>query len=638
MSSNVIGLLVILLTSLAAPAHPDADLDRAQAWLDGLKMDGISRLVAKTPPPFPGTVLVDRQAFEWPTDQTQFILPDADLLRNTREINRAVLECREMLILVVEIRAGDQVLSRGIEMPADYPMVLPDQTRSLETHRQESLTRLLKQRPHSAVALYDTYFVEGIIRKMRGEPPVYDKARLEATLGRIDNRIDCADFDLAFALRFCRLGAGTDADRQRIRESALRFRYWRTEPGNDVMVFHGENHPMLFHSDQLIAGNLWPDDVFTNSGLKGREQAILGKQQCLDYLEKLESEGYEEFLSTTYWPITASALMNLVDFSDDMNISRRAARQVDRIHRMMAEHCFDGVMIGPQGRTYRRLLYPQMLTSQAMMSYASPRAVEAFDPWVIFTASSPHYRIPSGLDTLMDSPVRKQYREAYLHINLNKTHEYMLSSIEISPAKGPSYPQQTTPGGRGYQWAKYLFPGGKGYQQHIWHAALARDCHVFTTHPSSNADRGDHTPGYWAGNSTFPRQTQNGNMLMQIFSIPQDHPIQFTHAYWPSKSFDQEQRGGHWMFGRRNKGYIALWCSTTPVKHDDVLSNSELRASGGKTAWVCICSGESESGDFNTFISSCERLNPHFNTETLTLAIRGRETLSWHDGSKDPSE
>ena len=287
----------------------------------------------------------------------------------------------------------DQVLSRGIEFPPDNPIALPDPTRSLEAHRREYLTKMLDQRPYTVTALFDTYFVEGIIRQMRGEPPVYDKARLEAALQRIDQRIDCADFDLAFALRFYRLGAGTEQDRQRIRESALKFRYWHDEPGNDGMVFHGENHPLLFHGDQLIAGNLWPDDVFTNTGMKGREHALLGRQRCLAWLDKIEAEGYEEFLSTTYAPITIGALMNLVDFSDDPDISRRAARQVDKIYRMMAEHSFDGVMMGPQGRTSRRMLYPQVLTTQALMSYATPRAVEAFDPWVIFVASSPRYRL-----------------------------------------------------------------------------------------------------------------------------------------------------------------------------------------------------------------------------------------------------
>jgi hypothetical protein len=195
-------------------------------------------------------------------------------------------------------------------------------------------------------------------------------------------------------------------------------------------------------------------------------------------------------------------------------------------------------------------------------------------------------------------------------INLDKTSDYMLSSVEI-----PSAPR--------------FAPGQQGYQQHIWNAVLAPDCQVFTTHPGSTSDRGDGTPGYWTGNGVLPRQTQNGNVLMQIFSIPDKHPVQFTHAYWPSKSFDEERVQEHWAFGRKGAGYIALWCSEKPVRHDGVLTDSELRADGGKMAWVCVCSGESESGDFDAFISSCRRLHPQFDPETLTLGVRGQDLLKW---------
>ena len=631
-------LLAVILIIIATPVCSDsvppeaaAELARAEAWMNEIRMNGPDHLVSKVPPPFPTQVLLDKQAIDWPTAQTQFTIPIGGLSQDglhEREhtLNHAVLECRKQLILVVEIHVRGQILSRGIEVPPDYPLTLPDPTRSLEVHRQEYLTKMLDQRPCTLTAYFDNYFVEGIVRRMRGESPVYNKARLEAALHRIDQRIDCADFDIAFALRFYRLGAGTEQDRQQIRESALKFRYWHTDPGADGMCFQTENHSLLFHSDRLVAGNLWPDDVFANTGVKGRENALIGKQLCLDWLDKIEARGYDEFLSTTYAPITVGALMNLVDFSGNPGIARRAARQIDKIYKMMAEHSFDGVMIGPQGRTSRRMLYPQVLTTQALMAYATPRAVEAFDPWVIFPASSPNYRLFSGLDRLMASPISKQYHESNFLINLNKTSEYMLGSLEIpASAKDSSF-------------TRGIVPGGRGHQHHIWHATLARDCHVFTTHPGSIDDRSDGKPAYWTGNALFPRQTQNGNMLLQIFSIPENHPIQFTHAYWPSDKFDAVQIRGNWAFGRKNKGYIALWCSTKPVLRSEVLINSELRALGNKMAWVCICSGESESGGFNAFMQSCERLRPKFDPQTLTLRLQGQHPMKWDDAGKNTSK
>lgn len=627
-------LLAVILSLLAAPAHSDsdpattardtsADVARAREWLRTVRMSGRDRLVAESPPPFPSRVFVDKQAVQWPTGQAQCAVLGGDqahpegMNKREQDLNRPIIECRKVLILVIETQVHGEIISRGIELLPDIPLALPEPAPSLEEHRNNYLTKLFNQRPFTLTAMYDTYFVRGIIRKMRDEPPVHDEAALEAALRRIDERIDCADFDLAFALRYYRLGAGTEQDRRRIRESALKFRYWRDDPGNDGMVFHSENHALLFHSDELIAGNLWPDDTFTNTGLKGQEHARLGRQRCLEWLDRIEAQGYEEFLSTTYVPITVGALLNLVDFSDDAGISRRAARQVDKIFKMMAEHSFDGVMMGAQARTSRRMLYPQVLTTQALMSYATPRAVEAFDPWSIFVASSPHYRLPSEIDGLMASPISKQYREERFLINLNKTREYMLSSIEI-PAEHSS--NTRTP-----------ISGQRGYQQHTWSAVLARDCHVFTTHPGSTADRGDGTPGFWTGNATLPRQTQRGNMLLQIFSFPKDHPVQFTHAHWPTRAFDTELIRGHWAFGRKNKGYVGLWCSTKPVLCGEILIDGELRAAGNKTAWICVCSGESESGDFDAFIQSCEKLHPKFDQQARVLYVDGQRSMSWDE-------
>ena len=51
-----------------------------------------------------------------------------------------------------------------------------------------------------------------------------------------------------------------------LREVALRFRYWMDEDGVDGMCFTTENHSLLFHACQLMAGKLYPDEMFSRSG------------------------------------------------------------------------------------------------------------------------------------------------------------------------------------------------------------------------------------------------------------------------------------------------------------------------------------------------------------------------------------
>ena len=57
----------------------------------------------------------------------------------------------------------------------------------------------------------------------------------------------------------------------------------------------------------------------------------------------------------------------------------------------------------------------------------------------------------------MASPIRKQYREAYFLINLNKTSEYMLSSVEIPSPRICSFRcayRKTCPGRAGVSAAR----------------------------------------------------------------------------------------------------------------------------------------------------------------------------------------
>jgi len=581
---------------LPGPEAATAEFEKCEHWIRTLELKAPDRIIAKSPPPYP--VLVDSrdEEFEWPKKQSQFKLPKADLFHFN-----------------VCLKVKDQEFRRIFEIPQNFGFDQPDPKTPLAEHRRKHLESLVNTE-HK----WRNYLATACARKALGMPPVYDPEKLERELRRIDNRIDCADFDMAFALRLIRLGAGTKEDHQRIKKSALGFRYWRDDPGNDGMCFHSENHRLLFHGAELISGNLWPDEVFTNTGLTGREQTKRARKLIIKWLDEVESQGFHEFLSTTYVPITVGAVMNLVDFSDDPEISQRATKVMDRIYEMLALNTFDGIMCGPQGRAYRWILYPQRLGTQALISYATPLAVANTSGWSMFVATSPKYRPPDNIEELMTTPVRIRYSENIYLIDLVKTRDYMLSSIQI-PGSGVDP-----------EFEEGLWPGWRGYQQHIWHATLARDCHVFTNHPGAGYDWSHHRPGYWAGTNVMPRQTQRDNMLLQIFKLPENESINFTHAYWPSDVFDRQEIRGNWIFGKKRTGYIALWCSTKPEWHNEVLTNRELRAYGRKMAWVCVCGGESDYDSLEAFIDYCENLNPKFSPFWNSLYVKGQKPLSWY--------
>ena len=405
-----------------------------------------------------------------------------------------------------------------------------------------------------------------------------------------------------------------------MRKTALEFRYWRDEPGTDAMCFEGENHTLLFNGCQYIAGLLFANDTFSNSGRTGAGQARIGRERVVKWLDHVEPVGFKEFLSSNYAPITVAALMNLVDFADDTDLRRRAAAQVDTIFRMLAMHCFDGVMAGPQGRVYRPVIRPHTSRAQGMLHYALGDTAPAYNPWTMFVAASPEYAPPADLAALASQPVRKRYRQANVEIDLEKTHCYALSSVRIPAsfdAAQPAVPWELAG----------LFPGRQGYQQHVWNAALARDCHVFVNHPGETFDLGEARPGYWYGNGTLPRTRQDGNVLLQVYAIDDADPVRFTHAYWPSDLFDAQEVRSHWAFGERAAARVALWCSAEIEPFDDVLTGRELRARATRAAWVCICAGKDEDMDLATFATRCEAMRPVFDTEELELSLAGTRAM-----------
>ncbi len=584
--------------ALPGPAQVTADFFDAERWLQGVTTAGRAALVAAQPAPKAVTVKGnDGKTLKWTAGQTRYeVKPEAAFQ------------------LQVAVAVAGQKLERQLEIPANKPAPAP-QTGSAEERRKKIIEQLI------ASAKGGGDVMQLLARRLQKQTSPKDAEVIAGTLRGIEARRDCSDFFLATLLRLQLMGLATPDEAAQIKRVALGFRYWLDEPGADAMCFDSENHSLLFHGNQWLAGRLWPDEVFTNSKRTGREQIELGRKRCAAWLERLEQKGFREFLSSTYIPLTTAALLNVVDFSDDPALAKRAAAQVDRVFTDLALQAFDGVTTGPQGRVYRNVLYPQDSGTQALLAYATPDAALAFNNWIVYLAATKTYRPPAGLAALMQQPVTKNYRHEDVELTLCKTASYLLSSLQIPAAPLPAEGAKRKPRG--------LQPGAAGYQQHLWHATLGRDCHVFVNHPGASFDLCESRPGYWYGNGTLPRLAQRGGQVLEIFNIAETHPIPFTHAYWPADAFERQSVQGHWAFGSKGTGYVALWCSGELAPHNAVLTGRELRAAGRRAAWLCQCSDAATSGSFEAFMKACQQQQPAFNAATLQLTLAARPALAW---------
>ena len=94
--------------------------------------------------------------------------------------------------------------------------------------------------------------------------------------------------------------------------------------------------------------------------------------------------------------------------------------------------------------------------------------------------------------------------------------------------------------------------------------------------PSEWIGRDEGSPGYWTGTASMPRSAQHENVAIHLYSPGYadggllgffDYE-QTTHAYFPQDHFDEVVQAGGWTFGRKGKGYVALW-SWAPTAWQD---------------------------------------------------------------------
>ena len=165
----------------------------------------------------------------------------------------------------------------------------------------------------------------------------YELARLAAggrphegvifsTLAFIAARKDCADFALHSILRLLyqftprRGEEGTTFSSElfaRARQTVLAFKYFPDEPGIDSLCTWTENHYILFSSAAYLAGQLYPGEIFTNSGETGEQKMALNRPRILRWLELRFRSGFSEWLSHVYYDEDLTALLSLVDFCQD---------------------------------------------------------------------------------------------------------------------------------------------------------------------------------------------------------------------------------------------------------------------------------------------------------------------------------
>lgn len=240
---------------------------------------------------------------------------------------------------------------------------------------------------------------------------------LHATLDFIDARKDCADFALHAILRLLygwpRDGSVgsvgpratspvSDSLLRRARATVLGFKYFPDESGTDSLCTWTENHYILFTSAAYLAGQLYPDEGFANSGESGREKVERNRPRILRWLDLRFRTGFSEWLSHVYYDEDFAALLALYDFAADEEIRRRAAAVLDLLVLDMALNSFRGVFGSTHGRAYentKKWAANEGTTDTAKLLFGMG-IFSGFDNMSAIAFALSRYRVPPAIEAV----------------------------------------------------------------------------------------------------------------------------------------------------------------------------------------------------------------------------------------------
>lgn len=200
------------------------------------------------------------------------------------------------------------------------------------------------------------FFYE-LVRIYKDHTPIYEDIIFSA-LDYINNRLDCADFVMLGIMRMLYQLKGKKLLSQPLIDKAeatlLSFKYWPDEPGIDSMCYWTENHQIMFSVNEYLAGQYFPAETFSNSGMSGIEKKEKSKIRIEQWMRLRYETGFNEWLSNIYYDEDLTALINLVDFCDDSILVEKAKMILDLMLLDIALNQFYGCFVSTHGRCYTK--------------------------------------------------------------------------------------------------------------------------------------------------------------------------------------------------------------------------------------------------------------------------------------------
>lgn len=450
---------------------------------------------------------------------------------------------------------------------------------------------------------------------------------IEEAIQNINQRADCSDFYLVGLLgMMMRYGDDPSFPKElefTLADCVMNFRYWMDEPGEDAMCFWSENHQILFHTCEILAGQLYPERLFSNANQTGAWHRAKGEQLALAWLRKRAAGGFREWDSNTYFEEDVLALSHLADLAESVEVAEMAAVVLDKLLFTMAINSYQGVFGSTHGRTYTPYIRGGRFEPTAGISRIA-WGMGVFNDRILGSVSlacAQHYEMPDIIAAIaLDQPAEMWNRERHAGV-LEEEVDCATGEWEVNKVtyKTPDYMLAS---------AQSYLPGEPGYQQHIWQATLGPDAVVFVTHPACSADDNSHRPNFWHGNAILPRVAQWKDVLLAVYHLPEDDWMGFTHAYFPMAAFDEAVVEDGWALARKGDGYLALTAAGgLELMTHGRTAYRELRSPGRDNVWICQMGRAELDGTFDEFKAKVKTMGRLFEEDTVQVLTLRNEIV-----------
>ena len=185
-----------------------------------------------------------------------------------------------------------------------------------------------------------------------GEDEIY--ALISKQTEFMNSRFDCADFraQLLFKIyKDCNEKLNGEC-KELIKKVFLDFKYFIDEPGDDSMCYWSEIHQILFAVSEYLSGQEWPDEVFTNNGMSGKEHMNIAKSRIDAWMEQRFNFGFSEYLSNNYLAEDIAPMANFIAYADDKKRVEQMKIIMDILWLDVALNSVDNRFVAVSSRMY----------------------------------------------------------------------------------------------------------------------------------------------------------------------------------------------------------------------------------------------------------------------------------------------